>query len=273
MNQIKNDLTKEITLLHTPTLYWLIKQNIDAYILYGFYCYTASWQQEHAIKATTYFVCKALKWGEKRFFEAKGFLKKANIIEDVVRRNSQGKVVGNYILVRKIDIPSTTLIHQYQISPVPDTSSTNASEEILKGGVGENSNLLDLESKFEKQRQKKVKKQSLPFQGSKRIPRVKGSLKPLERRDLIDVALEFKVPFKEVEKTYHDVWVEIEDGSEKITDTKRTLQKWISYRISKGKVPVLTTDLEVSMEILDYTDEALEKTKRRQQQLKDMGLL
>jgi len=103
LEQITNQLNQEITLTHTPTCFWLLKKSPDAFCLYNFYCYTASWQGYNPVKANTEYVMAGLKWGENRLFKAKKILKEGNIIKDIVRRDDQGKVLGNYILVRYIN--------------------------------------------------------------------------------------------------------------------------------------------------------------------------
>lgn len=103
LEQITNQLNQEITLTHTPTCFWLLKKSPDAFALYNFYCYTASWQGHNPIKANTSYAMAGLKWGNNRLFKAKKILQEGNIIKDIVRRKDNGQSAGNYILVRYIN--------------------------------------------------------------------------------------------------------------------------------------------------------------------------
>lgn len=99
---VKNELTKEITLTHTPTSYWLLQQDPDAFVLYQFYCYTASWQENQLVYATREFTKKALGWGNERYHKAKNILIQGEIISDEQAKNEDGQIIGNYIWVRTV---------------------------------------------------------------------------------------------------------------------------------------------------------------------------
>ncbi|MEK6880624.1 MAG: hypothetical protein AABY22_13490 [Nanoarchaeota archaeon] len=100
-----NKLDREIILLHLTTLSRLFYVDPDAALLYLFYCHTAKLQTNirsvytNSIKATETYCKKGLKWSSERFHKAKNILLQEKIIEDVVRKSQQGKIIGHYIYV------------------------------------------------------------------------------------------------------------------------------------------------------------------------------
>ena len=106
---IKNELNKIITLTHTPTSYWLLQQDPDAFILYHFYCYTASWQESNELFATNQFVMNSLKWGKDRFQKAKKILISSGIVSNEQIKDEEGKIAGTYVIIRTT-IPSNRTV-------------------------------------------------------------------------------------------------------------------------------------------------------------------
>jgi len=97
--QFINELNKEIVITHTATLSRLLKKGkvgVDAFTLYNFYCWCASWQLTNQVKATDSFCMKGLHWGRDRFRKAKNLLIKEKIIE-VKPYKEKGKILGWYI--------------------------------------------------------------------------------------------------------------------------------------------------------------------------------
>jgi hypothetical protein len=74
--------------------------------LYSFYYYTAKWQGYSQPRATTQYAANALGWGVGKLIAVKKHLKSLGLVEDVIRRDNSGKVIGHYI---KINFISTTL--------------------------------------------------------------------------------------------------------------------------------------------------------------------
>lgn len=100
-----NELTQEIVLLHTATISRLLKckdKNLrtSALALYIFYAWVCAWQNEKQVKANDSFCIKGLGWGKDRFYKAKAALVKTGLIEQLQRKNSQGKIIGSYIYVK-----------------------------------------------------------------------------------------------------------------------------------------------------------------------------
>jgi hypothetical protein len=137
LDQITNQLNQEITLIHTPTSFWLLKKSADAFALYSFYCYTASWQGMTSIKASGGFVQKALGWGKDKFSKAQKILVDAGIIKENVKRDTSGRIIGHYLLVRYSNTLSTgTENHHVDettmwVEPPCGFQETNTGEEIL----------------------------------------------------------------------------------------------------------------------------------------------
>jgi hypothetical protein len=127
--QIENGLNKEITLTHTPTSYYLLKQSPDAFTLYHFYCYTASWQGNNPIKATNQFAMSGLKWGKTRLSKAKKILQDTGIVKDEVRRNKEGKIEGNFILVRYINPLSSGTENHPAVCTTSGSQPTNTNKD------------------------------------------------------------------------------------------------------------------------------------------------
>lgn len=62
----------------------------------------AVWQKNNNIKATRDFMMKRLGWGEEKLGTAKATLIKLGLLENIARKDSSGKVVAHYVLVKHI---------------------------------------------------------------------------------------------------------------------------------------------------------------------------
>ena len=155
---IKNELTREITLTHTPTSFYLLQQNPDAFTLYHFYCYTASWQQEELVYATASFVMKALHWGEDRYLKAKKVLVESKIVSNEQVKGEDGKITGNYILVRTTTPPNGGLVHKGTNNTIIKESKKE-SKPIIKT-TEEAQKVLGNSDSLEEYNQNKLKRKS-----------------------------------------------------------------------------------------------------------------
>lgn len=72
----------------------------DCIALYTFYCYTRKWQKNNIPRATSEYAMNGLKWGRERFSKAKSNLLELGLIEDVQRKDENGRVLGWYIGVK-----------------------------------------------------------------------------------------------------------------------------------------------------------------------------
>ncbi len=97
-------LEEQLTIVSTKTLHEVFKEEFgaDAIALYMFYYYTAKWQKTNQPKALSSYCKKGLEWGRDRFRRAKAILKKYNLIEDVRRKDKEGKIIGWYIRINYI---------------------------------------------------------------------------------------------------------------------------------------------------------------------------
>lgn len=101
MSKVHNEIENEIIITTATTARRILsaKHGGDAFALYNFYAYTAVRQKTNNVKATDNFCMKGLEWGKTRFYRAKKVLQDLNVIEQVIRHD-EGRIQGNYILVR-----------------------------------------------------------------------------------------------------------------------------------------------------------------------------
>lgn len=92
---------EEPIILSKPLLDMLLKQprSSDLISLYTFYYYTAKWQQTSTTKATTAYVAKGIGWGVDKVQGVKEKLKNLGLIQDVVKRATNGQLMGHYVRV------------------------------------------------------------------------------------------------------------------------------------------------------------------------------
>jgi len=106
MDKYKTQVTIEdfVVLTTTATLHNLFsyEKGADAVALYLFYYYTAKWQKTNQIKATTEYAMKALNWGRDRFSRAKKILTETGLIEDITKKDKDGKIIGWFIKINFI---------------------------------------------------------------------------------------------------------------------------------------------------------------------------
>lgn len=67
--------------------------------LYMFLSYSARWQQTHQPKCTVSYIAKGLKWSERSVQREKAVLREMGLIEDVPRKDKDGKIEGWYVRV------------------------------------------------------------------------------------------------------------------------------------------------------------------------------
>ena len=96
--------TEEPIVLSKPLLDLFFKdaRPSDVIGLYCFYYYTAKWQKTNQPKATTSYVAQGMKWEKDKIQQVKGRLKKLGLIEDIIKTDEFGKIIGHYIHVNFI---------------------------------------------------------------------------------------------------------------------------------------------------------------------------
>lgn len=102
----------------------------DCLALYMFYCYTAKWQNETCVKATTAYVGKGLGWSEDKVRARKGILASLGLIEDVRRTGADSKkILGWYVQVKFILEPPSGFSRVW-FSPQCGESGDKCSETV-----------------------------------------------------------------------------------------------------------------------------------------------
>lgn len=104
--QFINELNKEIIITHTATASRLLKKGkvgVDAFTLYNFYCWVASWQLTNKVKATDKFCIQGLHWGKPRFIKAKTLLIKEGVIKTIAKKDEKGRIIGHYIHIHYLN--------------------------------------------------------------------------------------------------------------------------------------------------------------------------
>lgn len=71
-------------------------------VLYIFYYYTAKWQKTNQVKATNSYVANGLQWGVDKVVKYKNQLRALNLINNIIQKNTNGKIIGHYIKVNFI---------------------------------------------------------------------------------------------------------------------------------------------------------------------------
>ena len=103
---------QQIAILHpvvvtAETLQILSKQEkySDLLALYMAYVEVTTWQHDNSVKAATRFMSNRLHWNKDKITRTKKILASLGLVEDVVRKDQQGKVTGHYILVKHVTKP------------------------------------------------------------------------------------------------------------------------------------------------------------------------
>lgn len=100
------DISDELIILPIVTINKILKLDNknkgDAISLYTFYYYTAKWQKTNQPKAVDIYVRNGLKLGKERLLKAQKILLDLNLIERIVKKDSNGKIKGWYIKLNYI---------------------------------------------------------------------------------------------------------------------------------------------------------------------------
>ena len=86
----------------TMDLFLTVEKPSDCIGLYLFYYYTAKWQETNTVKCTTSFASKGLHWTKEKTISIKKTLIELGLIEDITKKNKNGKINGWYIKVNYI---------------------------------------------------------------------------------------------------------------------------------------------------------------------------
>ncbi len=102
-NESSYELDKEIISVTKTTIDRILKEkNPDVLSLYMFYAYTGKWQSTNSVFCTTEYAKKGLNLGRFRMTNAKKTLLELGLIEDVTRKDDDGRISGHYIKVNYV---------------------------------------------------------------------------------------------------------------------------------------------------------------------------
>lgn len=98
------------------------KNHSNLLALYSYYYYTAKWQKTDQPKATTEYIANKLGWCIARVIKTKKKLTKFGLVEDVIKKDSYGRIIGYYIKLNFIFtslsvLPSQEKIEGYSLKP------------------------------------------------------------------------------------------------------------------------------------------------------------
>lgn len=101
------NIEEEPLTLSKPLMDLLLYQNryTDLLALYTFYYYTAKWQGTNQPYATTAYVAHGIGWGVDKVITIKKMLVELKLIENVIRKDGNGRILGHFI---KLNLLSTT---------------------------------------------------------------------------------------------------------------------------------------------------------------------
>ena len=120
-----NQIFKEIVPITKTSLMHLFGLGPDVYTLYSFYVKNSIIQNNISVYSTDNFCMKGLNWGKIKFRRAKKILVDNGFIENVVRKDKNGKIVKHYILLHYVISNNEPISHKPQDScpvdslPVP----------------------------------------------------------------------------------------------------------------------------------------------------------
>jgi len=202
----------------------LSKQTIDAFLdeekpsdliaLYCFYYYTAKWQKTNQPKATTSYVENGLKWTKERVQINKKQLIKLGLINDIVKKSKEGKIIGWYIKLNYLWKNETIKNHQQE---KPASGKSYPVENPTTNALSDNNiNALNVDNII-KQKTKKF------------IFLVENTCNDIEKEKNI----KFTKQHKEIIQDFILYWTEptksekqIKYDKESTWDTKRRLRTW-----------------------------------------------
>jgi len=94
----------------------------DLFALYCFYYYTAKWQRTSQPKATTGYTSIGIGWGRGKVILIKSKLKNLGLIEDIIQRDINGRIINHYI---KVNFVFSTTLRMIPRLVKPDINALN----------------------------------------------------------------------------------------------------------------------------------------------------
>lgn len=104
------NVEEEPLTLSKPLMDLLLSQKryTDLLALYTFYYYTAKWQETSQPYATASYVANGIGWGVDKVIFIKKMLVELKLIESVIRKDGNGRIIGHFI---KLKLLSTTTVN------------------------------------------------------------------------------------------------------------------------------------------------------------------
>ena len=130
-------IEKKIIILTTKTVEYLLSKNPDSLSLYMFYIKNAKIQKTNSIFNVESFGMKGMGWGRDRYRSAKKILTEEKFIEDVVRRNEKGVILGHYLQINYIFTENKTdetldkIVHRVETSTGGEEETNALSNKTL----------------------------------------------------------------------------------------------------------------------------------------------
>lgn len=103
-SEIVNSIEQVVIIFTKATFERLLRtENFEElWALYSFYAYTSKWQETRQPKATVSYVAKGMKWDRKKVMKYRLKLKELGLIEDVIRKDNVGKILGHYVKINYV---------------------------------------------------------------------------------------------------------------------------------------------------------------------------
>jgi hypothetical protein len=132
--------------LTKPSVDRILKMNApgDCLALYTFYCYTRKWQNNSNVFATSDYAMTGLGWGRDRFSNAKRQLKEQGFIEDIVRKDENGRAVKWYVGVR---FAQSSTLANFHTTENLHSGKTPDKYPVMVNEIPINDNQMPVESK------------------------------------------------------------------------------------------------------------------------------
>lgn len=119
------DMKKELLATTSTSFRKLLELGSDAMALYMFYLYTSNYQDNQQVFASVRFIAKGMGWTKDRVVKNNKLLKESGWIEEIIKKNLEGKIEGWYTKVNyrvtSGTIPEKNHIPDFQNLVLPES--------------------------------------------------------------------------------------------------------------------------------------------------------
>uniref|UniRef100_A0A6M3IIH0 Uncharacterized protein n=1 Tax=viral metagenome TaxID=1070528 RepID=A0A6M3IIH0_9ZZZZ len=243
---VLDDFEDKVIILPTDIALKAMRIGSDAFTLYCFYCVTSKQQSISqkkrivTVKANQTYVMNGLGWGEARLHTAKKLLIDNNLVQNIIKKGKDGKIIGYYIQVNYIPqepVPTENLL--------VGGSSTGAGPVQVQPSVNTDTNILNTVNYKNEKKEKTNNRDNEDFPlivslvGSSSKQDSENShyrILPLSELEKWEMATELNVPLwvvKEVDKSFWE-YIEEPKNRKKYKTSYKTIRKWIQMGLSRG---------------------------------------